>query len=134
MRKFLVVAGLAMAGTAGGGGVGFWFLAGQTLVSNAGLGTGLCASGTTNSLCQAAGGTSNYISLGDGFHFGFRGGFSSGDHLGYEVGYMYNRTSLQFNNPVSPSEGMAYHQVAFNTLYYATNPDAKVRPFVTGGL
>jgi opacity protein-like surface antigen len=73
--------------------------------------------------------------LADGFHFGFRGGFNSGDHLGYEVGYMYNRTKLQFNNPPgTPGEGMAYHQVMFNGLYYFTNQDARVRPFGTAGV
>ncbi len=75
------------------------------------------------------------MSLADGFHFGFRGGFNSGDHLGYETGYMYNRTKLQFNNPhgVTPSEGMAYHQVMFNALWYFTPADSRIRPFATGG-
>jgi opacity protein-like surface antigen len=139
MRKLLVFAGLALASRAGAEGIEFWFLAGQTLMSNGGLGTNQCAVGE---LCLGA--TSSDVSLGDGFHFGFKGGFNSGEHLGYEVGYMYNRTSLQFNNPSAvaaagltgntASEGMAYHQVTFNALYYITNPDAKWRPFVTGGV
>ena len=136
MRKLLVVAGLlGMAGSAGAEGIEFWFLAGQTLVSNAGLGSDLCATGSSNSLCSAAGGTSSDLSLADGFHFGFRGGFNTGDHLGYEVGYMYNRTSLQFNQPPgTPSEGMAYHQIMFNALYYFTPADSRIRPFATGGV
>src|SRR5580658_3377023 len=135
MRKLLVIAGLAMAGSAGAEGIEFWFLAGQTLMSNGGLGSNVCPAGASASLCSSFGGTSNDVSLGDGFHFGFRGGFNSGEHLGYEMGYMYNRTSLNFTTPAgTPSEGMAYHQVAFNALYYITGPDAKVRPFATGGL
>jgi len=124
-----------MAGSAGAEGIEFWFVAGQTLMSNGGLGSELCPTGSSASSCASIGGTSSDVSLADGFHFGFRGGFNSSDHLGYEMGYMYNRTSLQFNNPAgTPSEGMAYHQVAFNALYYITGPDAKFRPFATAGI
>ena len=35
---------------------------------------------------------------------------------------------------VTPSEGMAYHQVMFNALYYFTPPDSRIRPFGTGGV
>jgi len=126
MRKLLlVVAGLAMAGSAGAEGIEVWFLAGQTLMSNGGLGSASCVAGE---LC--IGGSQNDISLTDGFHFGFRGGFNTGDHLGYEMGYMYNRTSLDV---LGEKTGMAYHQVMFNALYYITNPDARFRPFATGG-
>jgi hypothetical protein len=135
MRKLLVIAGLAMAGSAGAEGVEFWADFGETLVSNAGLGTEFCTPGTSNSQCTAIGATSNDVSLADGFHFGFRGGFNTGDHLGYEVGYMYNRTKLQFNNPPgTPGEGMAYHQVMFNGLWYFTPSDSRIRPFATAGL
>jgi len=124
-----------MAGSAGAEGIEFWFVAGETLVQNSGLGTSLCPAGASTSLCQSIGGTSNDISLADGFHFGFRGGFNTGDHIGYEVGYMYNRTALQFNQPPgSGSQGMAYHQVLFNGLYYFTPGDSRIRPFVTGGV
>jgi hypothetical protein len=135
MRKFLVVAGLlGMAGSAGAEGIEFWFLAGDTIINNSGLGSDLCTAGTSNAGCQAIGGTSSDVSLANGFHFGFRGGFNTGEHVGYEVGYMYNRTSLQFNNPPLGSEGMAYHQVSFNGLYYLTGSDAKIRPFGTAGI
>ncbi len=85
-------------------------------------------------------GTPNDVSLANGFHFGFRGGFNIGDHLGFETGYMYNRTKLQYNGPTAQeaagvvSEGMAYHQVTFNGLYYFTSQDTRFRPFVTGGV
>ncbi len=123
-----------MAGSAGAEGIEFWFLAGQTLMSNGGLGTDACAPGTVTSLCQSIGATGNDVSLTDGFHFGFRGGFNTGDHLGYEMGYMYNRTNLKYNDQGGAQQGMAYHQVMFNALYYITNPDARFRPFATGGL
>jgi opacity protein-like surface antigen len=126
MRKLLVIAGLAMAGTAGAEGIEFWFLAGQTLMSNGSLGSVTCVAGQ---LC--IGGSQNDVKLTDGFHFGFRGGFNSGDHLGYETGYMYNRTSLDV---LGAKQGMAYHQVMFNALYYFTGPDAKFRPFGTAGV
>jgi opacity protein-like surface antigen len=141
MRKLLVIAGLAMAmaGSAGAEGIEFWAMFGQTLMNNGGLGSNLCAAGE---LCLGA--SPNDVSLADGFHFGFRGGFNTGEHLGYEMGYMYNRTKLQFNNPTAvaeagltgtqTSEGMAYHQVAFNALYYFTGTDSRFRPFGTAGL
>lgn len=135
MRKFLVIAGLAMAVSANAEGIEFWAVFGQTLVSNAGLGSYLCPVGASNSLCSSSGGTANDVSLADGFHFGFRGGFNTGDHIGYEMGYMYNRTQLQYNVPAgTPSQGMAYHQVAFNGLYYFTGIDSKIRPFATAGI
>jgi hypothetical protein len=126
MRKLLVVAGLAMAGSAGAEGIEFWFLAGQTLMSNGGLGTTSCAAGA---LCL--GGSQNDVSLTDGFHFGFRGGFNTGEHIGYETGYMYNRTSLDI---LGTKEGMAYHQVAFNGVYHITGSDSRFRPFGTAGV
>jgi hypothetical protein len=137
MRKLLVLAGLTMAAvSARAEGIEFWAVFGQTLVSNAGLGSDLCPSGSSNTLCTSIGGTSNDVGIKDGFHFGFRGGFNTGDHVGYEMGYLYNRTTLLQNQPPGSANlgGMAYHQVAFNALYYFTGIDSKIRPFATGGV
>lgn len=145
MRRILLAAGLMFAGSAWGEGIDFWVNFGETLVSSPGLGSGLCPTGITAAACMALGATPNDVALskgfgdgsaGDGFHFGFRGDFNGGDHLGYEVGYLYNRTNLkQSEEGVLLSEqGMAYHQVAFNAMYYFTEPDSKIRPFVTGGV
>jgi hypothetical protein len=136
MRKFLVVAGLVMSSSAWAEGIDFWANFGETIVSNSGLGSDLCPSGTSSSLCATeVGGSPNNVSFTNGFHFGFSGGFNSGDHLGYEVGYLYNRTHLHFNDGSgAPDEGMAYHQVSFNALYYFTDPDSKYRPYATGGI
>jgi opacity protein-like surface antigen len=135
MRKLLVIAGLVMAGSASAEGIEFWANFGETIMSNGGLGTDLCPAGSSSSACAVGiGGTPNDISLTNGFHFGFRGGFNSGEHMGYEVGYMYNRTNLHFNDGSgTPNEGMAYHQVAFNGLYYLLGPDSRFRPFGTAG-
>jgi len=136
MRKILLCAGLLFAGSVYGSGIEFWFVAGQTLISNPGLGTDDCPAGEgiTDQQCLAIGALPNDIALTDGFHFGFRGGFNSGDHLGYEMGYMYNRTNLKINNAGGQEQGMAYHQVFFNGLWHFTGPDAKVRPFATAGV
>ena len=136
MRKLLLGACILCAGSVYGEGIEFWALGGQTLLSNPGLGTNTCALGTPNSICTGynIGATPSDIALTDGWHFGFRGGFNSGEHLGYEMGYMYNRTNLKFNNEAGAEQGMAYHQVFFNGLYYLTGSDAKFRPFGTVGV
>ena len=134
MRKTLLAACLLSAGSVWAEGIDFWALGGQTLISNPGLGAESCPAGSTDAQCASIGGTSTDLALTDGWHFGFRGGFNSGDHLGYEVGYMYNRTSLKYNDLGGAEQGMAYHQVAFNGLYYVTGPDARVRPFGTFGV
>jgi hypothetical protein len=138
MRKILVAVWLVLGTTAWAEGIEFWALGGETLMSNGGLGadpnTCPVGYGITPSQCSSIGGTSSDWGLTDGWHFGFRGGFNSGDHLGYEVGYMYNRTNLKFNDFAGAEEGMAYHQVFFNGLYYLTSADSKVRPFGTVGV
>ncbi|MGD1094413.1 MAG: outer membrane beta-barrel protein [Bryobacteraceae bacterium] len=106
----------------------FWFNAGESILSSPGLGSE-----------QTFGGTSHDIQLTNGFRFGFRFGFNIGDHLGAEVGYAYNRTQLQFNTatagvPPGTQEGMAFHQVGFNGMYYLTADRDKIRPFVTAGI
>jgi outer membrane protein W len=106
----------------------FWFNAGETIVSNSGIGSE-----------QTFGGTGNDIQLTNGFRFGFRFGFNLGDHYGAEIGYAYNRTQLQFNTTTSAEPqgtqlGMAYHQVPFNGMYYLTNDSSKIRPFATAGV
>lgn len=139
-------------------GIEFWVMGGDTLMSNGNLGTSSCYGNAltgTPSTCAALVPYQDQYSLGNAWHFGFKGGFNSGEHLGYEVGYMYNRTSFgcsmanstpsAYYNcstvvngqsvPVqNSSQGMAYHQVNFNALYYFTGSDSKLRPFVTGGI
>ncbi len=136
MRKILVAACLVFSASAWAEGIEFWALGGETLVSSPGLGAdpNLCISPITNPECQSIGGTSSDWALTDGWHFGFRGGFNAGDHMGYEIGYMYNRTNLKLNDYGGAEEGMAYHQVYFNALYHFTGADSKIRPFVTGGV
>jgi opacity protein-like surface antigen len=99
----------------------FWFSAGQSLLSNPGLGADTA-------------GTSKDIQLTDGFRFGFRGGFNQGPHFGHEIQYAYNRTQLQFNDQGGVQQGMAFHQVGYNFLLYAMPEGTKVRVFGTGGV
>jgi opacity protein-like surface antigen len=134
MKTFLAVAVFGFSSSAfAQGGLEFWFNAGQSLVSNPGLGTVQAC--TSDTLCQAIGATSKDLQLTDGFRFSLRGDFNTSDHLGYEVGYAYNRTQLQ-DNTVSPvtKTGMAYHQVMFNAMGYLTPEASHIRPFVTGGV
>jgi opacity protein-like surface antigen len=134
MKTFLAVAVFAFSGSAfAQGGLEFWFNAGQSVVSNPGLGTAQPC--TTSALCAQLGATPKDLQLTNGFRFSLRGDFNTGDHIGYEIGYAYNRTQLQDNTvaPVSKT-GMAYHQVMFNGMAYATPENSRIRPFATAGV
>jgi len=101
----------------------FWFDAGESIMSNSGLGTD-----------QAVGGSKNDVSLDDGFRFGFRFCFNQGDYFGHEVQYAYSRTHLKFNDQAGAEYGMAVHQGGYNFLGYGTKEGGRVRPFGTAGI
>lgn len=122
MRKLVVVLGLAFSSAAWAQTGGFWLSLGQSILSNAGLGTD-----------QAFGGTKNDVALTNGFRFGFRFGFDQGKRFGHEIQYAYNRTQLKFNDQGGIQQGMAIHQGGYNFLYYLTSDTARIRPFGTGG-
>ena len=124
MTKIVGILALAFCGTAWAQTGELWFNGGESLLSNAGIGTD-----------QPFGGTKNDVALTDGFRFSFRFGFNQGDHFGHEVEYAYNRTALKFNNEGGAKEGMAFHQGGYNFLYYIlTTQDSRVRPFLTAGV
>ena len=120
MTKLVAVLALAFSGAAWAQTGELWFDAGQSLLSNSGIGT-----------LQAFGGTKNDVQLTDGFRFGFRFGFNQGKRFGHEVQYAYNRTQLKQG---TTEQGMAYHQGGYNFLYYITPEGSRIRPFGTGGL
>jgi hypothetical protein len=106
----------------------FWLSAGGSILANKDIGSPFPA------------GSASDTQLANGFRIGFRYTFNSAGHLGHEIQYAYNRTSLMDNTGVvfgAPgSAGMAIHQAGYNLLYYfpATKEGMKVRPFVTGGV
>jgi len=133
MKIFLAAAFVVFSSSAFAEGLEFWFNAGQSLVSNPDLGTVQAC--TTTALCQAIGASSKDTQLTDGFRFSLRGDFNTKEHMGYEMGYSYNRTQLQDNTTTPPQQsGMAYHQVMINAMFYATGQDARIRPFGTAGV
>lgn len=165
MRKLLLAAWLLGGASAWASGIEFWVMGGDTLMSNGNLGTSSCYGvavvNTTQCETVIPGSYIDRYSLGNAWHFGFKGGFNSGEHMGYEVGYTYNRAGLNCKMPsgttltslqnsvsdicysvingayvaaTSSSQGMAFHQVNFNALYYFKDSDSRFRPFVTGGL
>ena len=74
--------------------------------------------------------------LNDGFRLGFRMALNPQRFFGHEVGYAYNRTTLELDQGagVAPAKyGMAIHQGFYNFLLYAVPEGGRVRPFVTGG-
>src|SRR5437879_4704391 len=71
-------------------------------------------------------------SLDNGFRLTFRMTLNTREHLGYEFGYAYNRTHL--NGAGFAGQGMAIHQGFGDVLLYATPTEARVRPFLAGGV
>jgi opacity protein-like surface antigen len=120
MKKFLPVLLVVFSGAAWGQSAELWFSAGQSLLSNSGIGSDTPA------------GNKNDYSLDDGFRFGFRFGFNNGGHIGHEIQYAYNRTHLIVGG--IDNGGMAIHQGGYNFLGYLTNEGSKIRPFATGGV
>jgi opacity protein-like surface antigen len=71
-------------------------------------------------------------SLDNGFRLAFRMTFNTREHLGYELGYAYNRTHLNLSSLTG--QGMGIHQGFGDVLLYATPTEARVRPFIAGGV
>lgn len=72
-------------------------------------------------------------SLDNGFNLGFRMTLNTQQHLGYELGYIYNRTHLLASG--FDQGGMAVHQGFGDVLFYPNrSSERRVRPFLAGGL
>ena len=74
-----------------------------------------------------------------GPEFGFGGGVvfgqSLGDRLGGELRYLYSRNNLKVDDGSDSGElGHQSHTVHYDLLYYFADSDAKVRPYLAGGL
>jgi opacity protein-like surface antigen len=123
MTKLLVLFVVMFAGNAWAQAGEFWFDAGESLLSNNGVGTD-----------QALGGKSNDVELTNGFRFGFRFCFNQGNFWGHEVQYAYSRAHLKFNDQGGAEQGMAIHQGGYNFLAYLTKEGSKIRPFGTAGV
>jgi opacity protein-like surface antigen len=124
MKKLAIACLLLGAGSAWAQYGELWFSAGESLMTNGGIGT-----------LATVGGNKDDVELTDGFRFGFRFGINQDGHTGYEVQYAYSRMQLRFNDPSgSVEQGMAGHTGGFNYLLYATNLETRIRPFATGGV
>lgn len=76
-------------------------------------------------------GSTDRITLDNGFRFGGRMTLNQGLFFGHEVGYAYNRTKWHIGS--NESAGSAIHQGFYNGLVYATPEGNRVRPFAAGG-
>lgn len=70
---------------------------------------------------------------------GFGGGFLIGQTInerwGGELRYIYSRNDLELEaNSVKAELGHQSHAVHYDLLYYFSDSDAKVRPYVAGGI
>jgi opacity protein-like surface antigen len=122
MRKLSLFLALAFAGAAWGQTGELWFSYGESLLSNAGIGT-----------LQLVG-TPNDVKLDDGYRFGFRFGFNQGSHFGHEVQYAFNHTQFDTTAIGGAKTAMHFHQGGYNFLYYLLSDKSKVRPFGTAGV
>jgi hypothetical protein len=121
MRKLVGLLALTFSGSCFAQTGDFWFSVGESLLSNRGLGT-----------TATFGGTKDDTTLTNDWRFSLRYDINWREHMGYEVGYAYNRTHLDVLG--QDTGGMAYHQVMFNAMYYPLTTDKnRVRGFVTGG-
>jgi opacity protein-like surface antigen len=123
MKKLLAVAFVVFSSAAWAQSGELWFDAGESLISNGGLGTD-----------QVFGGSPNDVELTNGFRFGFRFGINTAGHFGHEIQYAYSRTQLKYNDQGGIEQGMAIHQGGYNFLAYATSEGSRIRPFGTGGV
>jgi len=120
MKKLLMVVFLAGASSAWGQYGELWFNAGESIMSNGGLGS------------SSPTGNKDDVKLDNGFRFGFRIGFNGDTIFGHEFQYAYSHTHLLANG--QDLGGMAVHTGGYNFLIYATPEGTRVRPFATGGV
>lgn len=98
---------------------------GVSIMKNNAIGTDTFSSGATSS---------SQIRLTDGFRLAFRMGINPYNHLGFELGYAYNRTKLHLDGPPVSETGFGIHQGFVDALYHFTPEKSRVRPFVAGGI
>src|SRR5271168_2489852 len=113
---------LSFAGAAWGQTGELWFSYGESLLSDAGIGT-----------LSAFGGGPNDVKLDDGYRFSFRFGFNQGSHFGHEIQYAFNHTQFDEGSTAviaggtstttlssgGTKQAMHFHQGGYNFLYYA---------------
>jgi hypothetical protein len=69
--------------------------------------------------------------------FGFSGGFILGQTInnrwGGEFRYIYFRNDLELNGDATAELGGQSHAIHYDVLYYLSDPDSGVRPYVAAG-
>ena len=103
-------------------------------LGTAAFGEGLegAISGGTSQISSSRGDIGSGYSLDSGFRLTFRLTVNPYNHLGFEGGYAYNRTNLNYLG--ASQGGMAIHQGFADALAYATKDTSIIRPFVAGGI
>jgi opacity protein-like surface antigen len=67
----------------------------------------------------------------DGVRIGSRMDLNTGDFIGHEFSYAWQKSSLKADT--DDFGGMSIHNIYYNFLLHATPEGSKVRPFITGG-
>jgi hypothetical protein len=80
------------------------------------------------------GGASGKVGPGLGFSGGFVLGQNMSNRWGGEFRYLYFRNDLELSSGGQDAKlGAQSHAVHYDVLYYLSDPDARVRPYVAGG-
>jgi hypothetical protein len=86
------------------------------------------------SLNVANSSTSGTVGPGFGFSGGFLLGQTINDHWGGEFRYVYFRNDLELHSGAGDAElGGQSHAIHYDVLYYFSDPDSGVRPYVAAG-
>ena len=81
-----------------------------------------------------SGGSSGKVGPGLGFSGGFVLGQNMSNRWGGEFRYLYFRNDLELSSAgQEASLGAQSHAIHYDVLYYLSDPDARVRPYVAGG-
>lgn len=83
-------------------------------------------------ISDSAGDLGSGFNLDNGFKLAFRLNINPYEHIGFEGGYAYNRTHLNYEG-VSQG-GFAVHQGTGDVLAFATKVGSRIRPYVAGGI
>jgi hypothetical protein len=105
---------------------------GQAAEASLSFGAGLFTNKNIGDLSAVGGTAGEILKLSSGFRLSARLDFNAWRYLSHEIGYGYQRSSLDFGS-LGGKTGMNVHHVYYDLLLHARPEGSAVRPFVAGG-